>query len=146
MDYQDSGRAVREEAQALALAVGGKRAALAMTGQRDEDLEEAAEALTAVLIRASAVEAKEFEPTEQKPVVAAMERLDPDEFARRVRARRRMHALRTRFYKVEESGQVVSIAPGPVVRLWKDGKWVPDKELAARLTGVNPPKITEVKR
>lgn len=85
----DNARAVREEAQALAMHVGAQRAVLAANGLRDEALDRAAEGLADVMMRASAIEA-----TEPEPLTAAMETLDPDEFGRRVRARRRMDALR----------------------------------------------------
>lgn len=83
--------AVRQEAQALALHVGGQRAALAVVGQRDLTLDDAAERLADVMLRAGTIEANE-----PPPLVAAMETLDPEEFGRRVRARRRMTALRSR--------------------------------------------------
>jgi hypothetical protein len=86
--------AVRQEAQALALYVGGQRAALAVVGQRDATLDDAAERLAKVMMRAGTIEANE-----PPPLVAAMETLDPQEFGRRVRARRRMTALRKRTAK-----------------------------------------------
>ena len=91
MTNEDSPTAVRQEAQALAFYVGAQRAVLAATGQRDAVLDDAAERLTSTLMRAGAVEAKEPQP---EPLTAAMETLDPTEFARRRRARQRMGRLR----------------------------------------------------
>lgn len=94
MNDQDDPTAVRQEAQDLAMRIGAGRAVLAVNGQRDKTLDEAAERLTDVLMRAGKAEAK--------ALTAAMETLDPTEFARKRRARQRMAALRGKTSKYGE--------------------------------------------
>ncbi|WP_248582012.1 hypothetical protein [Nocardioides sp. InS609-2] len=94
MTNEDDPTAVRQEAQTLAMHVGAQRSVLAATGQRSEVLDEAAERLTDVLMRAG--------ETEAKALTAAMETLDPTEFSRKRRARLRMAALRGKTSKYGE--------------------------------------------
>lgn len=74
---EDSHEAVMRDAQALAMELGVARAGRAVRGQPSPELDAAAERAHAVLL-------------------AAGERLNAEEFGRRVRARRRMDALRKR--------------------------------------------------
>ena len=62
MNDDDTARAIREEAQVLSFHVGAQRAVLAATGQRDQTLDQTAERLTDVLMRAGTIEADETPP------------------------------------------------------------------------------------
>ena len=93
-DYQEA-HAVRREAQRVLNTVNAETTDFLNDGVPVPDYITAAgrDAL-AVIRRAAAIEAAAMPSEDEQPLVAAVERLDPDEFGRRVRARRAMSALR----------------------------------------------------
>lgn len=85
----DNPTTVREEAMALSNSLAVETVDLVLRGEKPPHyLAEAGRAAREVALRAAAVEMDEV-----VPLTAAMESISPTDFARRVRARRRMAQL-----------------------------------------------------